>query len=90
MTEEDQMLVARAALHGARFRRRDGVGGGGGKLWFAEGCEGTAKWTVGRAAEYYLWKHGMRTDAEHREYSKRTDFGAPQEVDPAFIASVLS
>jgi hypothetical protein len=92
MTEEDQKLVALAALHGARFtRRKNGY-------WLAHSQDFslmptlyTGKYTIARAAEHYLHANGLRSDADHKEYQLRTClYTAPQNIDPEFIASVLA
>lgn len=91
MTEEDQKLVALAALHGCRFRRFD-IAGGYRNMWSYEGSK-VSKWTIGRAAEFYLYKHGLRSEPEHSEYDIRTErdtLSGGEDVDPAFLASVLS
>lgn len=84
MTEEDQKLVALAALHGARFKRSP-TG-----YWYTQEGNPTKR-TIGRAAEFYLFLNGLRTESQHREYQLRTE-GTPgaKDVDPAFLASVLA
>lgn len=96
MTEEDQILVALAALHGARFVRT--VSDWQGLLMWSYVADDTnkyntppGKWTIGRAAEHYLYARGLRSVEEHREYHRRTGGQeGPVEVDSEFIASVLS
>lgn len=89
MTEEDQKLVALAALHGARFYRLNPVHNG--SMWGEESYPKISKWTICRAAEYYLWQNGLRSDAEHGDYDARTDYyDKAQEVDAQFMASVLA
>ena len=82
MTEEDQKLVALAALHGARFYR---VRIGEDLLWRTVGST-INKWSIGRAAEWYLWKEYLRTDEQHHEYDRRTDALCSQELDPEWLA----
>lgn len=89
MTEEDQKLVALAALHGARFYRREPNPHG--SLWSIESIPEVTKWTLGRAAEWYLWKNGLRSDAEHVDYNTRTDvYSEAQEIDATFLESALA
>lgn len=90
MTEEDQMLVTHAALHGCRFVRISMNGHRG--MWSYLGAPGNlSKWTIGRAADFYLWTHKMRSDAEHDNYDGRTDhYREAQDLDQEFMASVLA
>lgn len=92
MTEEDQKLVADAALHGARFYRKPGGTSGSGQMWcIIDSIPGMTKWTVGRAAEFYLWKNGLRTNEQHNDYDRRTDvYDQGQDIDPKFLESVLA
>lgn len=93
MTDEDQQLVARAALHGARFCRVRSLGAPWqrGKLWSIDNDPNAiARWSIGRAAEAYLWKNGMRTDDEHYEYNARTDYSEVQELDVEWAERLLA
>jgi hypothetical protein len=88
MTEEDQKLVALAALHGAKFSRKPNNG-----YWIADGQDWDGgMYTIGRAAERYLWEHELRGDAEHIEYKGRTsrDLWSPQDIDSAWVERVLA
>lgn len=73
MTEEDQLLVAHAALHGARFVRIR-------MLWGIQQSPFISKWSIGRAAARYLYDHGLMTPEAWANYERRTDFGVPQEA----------
>lgn len=86
MTEEDQMLVAKAALAGVRFYRTN-TGYWKSSLHDSSDSAG-GKYTIGRAAAYALLRLGMMTEREHENYSNRTcHHGGPVDVDISALQS---
>ena len=86
MTEEDQKLVALAALHGARFTRRPSDHNEQMMVWISTRYSDAGKWSLPRAAEFYLYKEGLRSAYEHLEYDAATDCGYVTEVDAQLLA----
>lgn len=80
-------LVARAALHGARFIR---VGNSAGtQFWATKQYQSPGKWTIGRAAVEYLHKEKLVTWAFAQKYMARTRQDRPVEVDFQFLEQQL-
>jgi hypothetical protein len=87
LTEEDQNLVARAALIGVKFGRVTMN-----ECWTAthpdfEGRSTIAKYTIGRAACIALHRLGLISDEEMRDYQLRTDCGGVQECEVDYAES---
>jgi hypothetical protein len=88
MTDEDQTLVAMAALHGAKFIR---VNSSGDRMWAYAGYDGVREWfTIARAAADYLYQHDLLSKAQFGAYLSRREPVRAEEVDPQFVASVLA
>lgn len=86
MTEEDQKLVALAALHGARFERVNAYSSQ--MMWSCKHVK-VGMLSIGRAAVKYLHGEGLMTEEDMLEYLRRTMCFDVQDVDEAFIKSVL-
>lgn len=81
MTEEDQLLVTKAALLGVRFsRNHDGY-------WVASTAPVTGRLTIGRAAINALRLLGMATEDEQDAYDRRTwNLNGPVNIDYSALA----
>lgn len=71
MTEEDQRLVARAALAGFRFSRTDSG------YWTCD-THPMNKFTIGRAAALALRDAGLMSPADFDDHDSRSHTGMPQ------------
>ena len=89
MTEEYQVLVAKAALAGVKFFR-DNSG-----YWCARGnaprMADIPKFTMARAAAVALKFMGLMTESAWKEYDQRTEiYSEAQDVDITSLATALA
>lgn len=70
MTEEDQLLVAKAALAGVRFYRTTRSGFWRSSEHVSSGSGGN--YSIGRAAVVALTHLGLMTDEDRADYFRRT------------------
>lgn len=85
MTEEDQKLVAHAALMGVRFWRatRDGD-----QYWYNSVTPDSGMFTMGRAAAKALCDLGLMPHDEYLEYERRTDRGLHDPRDDIDLSAL--